>query len=464
MFEHSLYDPEPVAEPLRQGDLFHNYEVTNWDFSPRLYKILAVAGAVNVLGLLVFAQTSLLTMKGCDSPLVARVCQVLDTVYVGSKLFGTDRDYVDAVYDKTELGDAEITFVDVSGVTPPLSYPEGYFALANPVEFQAMLDAQNNTFVDDLAGFPSNFPTTTPYTGGSITDTQPNLPPANNNVIQGELPSFGSGKSSTTTPPFRRSRRNRIPVPPKGDVVDDLAEDVTPGKGNGKNPKDDAVAEKTPEPEKKIDPTAPIDTYDINKRPFVDLANNVNALLEKKQVKLDTAFVVSGQGRLTKEGKLDPKSFRWGQVASTDQKMIDVVKSAVEAINDSGYLQYLSELSGKDFSLVIKQDETSISAVIQSELESEAKAKTISSGLNFVIGVVKSRKSGEGADQNDKDDLELLKNAKVEFAGKKVVLNFNVPKQLALLMIQRKLDEQKAQLKQPSGIAPARSGDNTAQN
>ena len=45
-------------------------------------------------------------MKGCESPLVGRVCDVLDTVYVSSMLFGTDRDYVDAVYDKTELGDA----------------------------------------------------------------------------------------------------------------------------------------------------------------------------------------------------------------------------------------------------------------------------------------------------------------------------------------------------------------------
>ncbi|MFN2500972.1 MAG: hypothetical protein ABR530_03050, partial [Pyrinomonadaceae bacterium] len=153
------------------GDLFHNYEIRSWELSPRLYKILGMSALANVFALLVFAQTSLLTMKGCDSPLVGRVCQVLDTVYVGSQMFGTDREYVDAVYDKTELGDADITFVDVTGLTPPLSYPEGYFQIANPIEYQAALDAMNNPPVTDFSGFPSDFPTTTPSTGGSIVDT-----------------------------------------------------------------------------------------------------------------------------------------------------------------------------------------------------------------------------------------------------------------------------------------------------
>ncbi|HTK26510.1 MAG TPA: hypothetical protein VL327_08125, partial [Pyrinomonadaceae bacterium] len=112
MFEQSLFNQVPAEIPVsHEGDLFNNYEIRNWNYSPRLYKIIAASAAVNLLALLVVAQTSLLTMKGCDSPFVGKVCQVLDTVYVSSLLFGTDREYVDQAYQKTELADADVTFV-----------------------------------------------------------------------------------------------------------------------------------------------------------------------------------------------------------------------------------------------------------------------------------------------------------------------------------------------------------------
>ena len=92
MFEQSLFNQEPAETPVSQdGDLFNNYEIRNWNYSPRLYKIIAASAAVNLLLVFIVGQTSLLTMKGCDSPFVGKVCQVLDTVYVSSMLFGTDR-------------------------------------------------------------------------------------------------------------------------------------------------------------------------------------------------------------------------------------------------------------------------------------------------------------------------------------------------------------------------------------
>src|SRR5882724_10450338 len=101
MFEHSLYEPELAAEPLQEGDPFYQYELRSWDLGPRVYKILAISGVANLLVFFIFTATPILTMKGCDSPFVSSVCQVLDTMYVGSTIFGTERDYVDAVYDKT---------------------------------------------------------------------------------------------------------------------------------------------------------------------------------------------------------------------------------------------------------------------------------------------------------------------------------------------------------------------------
>ena len=99
MFEQSLYAQEQVAAPLQDDDLFHNFEIKSWILSSRIYKIIGLSAVANLLAVVIVAQASLLTMKGCDSPLVSSVCQVLDTVYVGSKLLGTDREYIDAEYE-----------------------------------------------------------------------------------------------------------------------------------------------------------------------------------------------------------------------------------------------------------------------------------------------------------------------------------------------------------------------------
>src|SRR5688572_11648326 len=101
---------------MQEQELFQSYEVKNWDFSPRLYKILALSAIFNVLALLVVAQSNLLTTKGCDSPLVGGVCQVLDTIYLGGSVLATSSDYVNNPdYDKTELENAEIVWVDRTG-------------------------------------------------------------------------------------------------------------------------------------------------------------------------------------------------------------------------------------------------------------------------------------------------------------------------------------------------------------
>src|SRR3982751_5202632 len=108
MFEQSLYDKDFGERAMPgKGDLFYGYEIQPWLTRPQVYKIIGLSAVVNILALLIVAQTPLLTMKGCDSPLVNRVCQVLDTVYIGSVLFGTERDYVDAAYEKTNLADAD---------------------------------------------------------------------------------------------------------------------------------------------------------------------------------------------------------------------------------------------------------------------------------------------------------------------------------------------------------------------
>ena len=449
MFEQPLYEFEPAPAPHDESDLFHDYEVKGWISSPGLVKILGISAVANIVALLVFAQTSLLTMKGCDSPLVGSVCQVLDTVYVGSLLFGTDREYVDAAYDKIDLGDSDITYVDVSKVTPPLDYPAGYFQIANPEE-TAMLGeftSPSELFSHGIPGIPNGMPLSEPSTGSSLFDTQPNIPKSNPNVIdEGSLPKGNLNGGGVYWPtPARLKKGKRQPLASAN------PED-TSGFPTGLDP--NTVAEKhspspstSPTPQPTVEPTGPVADVELNKRPFIDLATTLNGLLDKKMVNLETPFKITATGKLDKNGKLDRKSFVYREALSPDPRMIEVIKEAIEAMNESNYLQYLTMLSGKDLSFQIYQDDQRVVAVIQSEFETDKRANTISSLLNAYINGKKQAKEAPDASQNDKDDLVLLQNARVEPQGKKLAISFMIPKGELQTMIQRKLAEQKAQPK-----------------
>ncbi len=467
MFEQSLYEPEykapePDGEALEPGSFLSGYEIKAWDWSPRFLKLAGGVLVFNILLLVGVAQTSLLTMKGCDSPLVGRVCQVLDTVYVGAVLFGTDREFVDVAYNKTSLDAAdEVTFVDVSGDTGPLDYPLGYFQIANPEEHARRLAELNSptgglpTQTFTAPGVPTAPTLPRPSTGRDLTNTRPRYPKANPGAIAGKLPDVDDLDADTAGDAPKGKGGTQANGKP-GKKPDDGSIPGFPGLKPGSKPADN------PTDPNRVVASDPMTGYEFNRRPLIDLANTVNEMLQNNQVRLDSQFVVTASGKLTKDGRLDPKSFRWGQTASNDPKMIEVVKEAIEALNDSGYLQYLSELSGKDFGLAIQQDDSNVIAQVQSEMESDTRARSIQSALNLLINGAKSRKSGENADQNDRDDLILLENARVEVEGKKLFIRFAIPKSVALPMIQRKLAEQRDAPKQPNSNAIGRNRDNLA--
>jgi len=479
MFEQSLYkteyNSEPVSTPVGESELFRDYEIRNWELSPRIYKILGVAGFFNLLALLVFSQTSVLTMKGCDSPLVGQVCQALDTIYVASTLFGTERDYIDAVYDRTELADAEITFVDVTGVTPPLSYPEGYFQIANPYEYQALLDAANNpAFPTDTQGFPDGFSVTTPQTGNSVIDTPPVYAQPNPSVVDGNLPTFGRNSGIASNPPIqrKRGRGGRVVKPLPDNSVDGTPEpdDVAAVKTDPTIAKADPKASPSPAPSPVAvaNQEATEDKFGvyINKRPLTDRATETLARIDAKEVKLDMPFKVSIVGTLglAKDGKTvvlkNPKPLPPEKGVANDPKMEKLVQDWILAVGDAGWLGYLDKvvvsqkLKPKKVIVTVEQNDSVLVAKITAEQPTENEAKTYSSGLNALLGIA--------AGQTDGDEQVFLKAATTTVEGKLLVLNFIIPKPIVQEMIQRKLAAAKAEPARPSGYTGRAVPDSSA--
>ena len=436
MFEQELHNAPP-AERSQEGDLFHSYEIKNWEYGPRIYKILAIALVFNLGALFIVAQTDVLTTRGCDSPWVGSVCQVLDMAYVSTVVYGAPDDYVDEEYAQTDLDNAEVVFVDVSGAEPQFEYPQDYWCLANPVQCAERAAAQQAA----TSGYTTT-PTPYPTTSNDMMATTPVLPPPNPNSVTGDTPDSPFSIAGNSG---RKKGRGRNKPETNTNTDQTVAQTDADTNANTSKP-----------------PTSdPLTEVEINKRPLVDLGNSINEIRAKTPVNLESEFVVMGKGKL-KDGKFDPKTFKYGTTAGKDEAVVNIVKDSIEAINEAGYLNYIKDLIGKELSFTLQQDIQNIQATFQSDLDTESLARQRKSSLDLLISLAKKKKQGENASQNDKDDLVLLDGVTTEALGKTLIIKFVAPKAIVHPMIQRKLAEQAAEKQKPSGSAGAPPNNNNS--
>lgn len=448
MFEQELYSYESPEVRTQQGDLFYNYEIKNWNFDPRLYKIIGISAVANILALVVIGSTGLLTARGCDSPFVGRVCQVLDTVYVGSLIFGTESEYADVDYTKTELSpDEEVTFIDTTGIEPPLSYPAGYFQIANP-------EQQFTNVTDPMAGFPGStmipgIPSNPTLGGSGLLNTPPVAPKSNPNAVEGDLPTgsplddSGANENPTIDGDRKGRRGGRV-----GGSNSNSKADQTNSNTNTSNP---TVAEKTDE--------AKVDEWGvyINKRPMRVEAKESLEEIDAGKVKIDTPFkvVISATLGLAEDGKTvvlkDPKPVRSNPPVKNDPAMEKFVQDWILAVGDAGWLGHLTRLvdpKPKSVVITVEQNETNFIASLKADRPTENLANQQAASFKLFMDIAKAAASG--------DNKMFLESASVTAEGKNMVVNFSIPKPVVQEMIMRKLAEEKAKETKPEGNAITR--------
>jgi hypothetical protein len=361
---------------------------------------------------------------------------VLDTLYVGSTVFGTERDYVDAVYDKTKIGDSDITFVDVSGDTPPLDYPEGYFQIANPDEFAAMQALQNDpsgSFQPTPSGIPPGIALTSPDEGKSLFNTRQHLPKANPNAVDDDLPSGFGGDNTVAS---------------------------TGKKGTGKKGGTTPSPSPSPSPAQELSTDA-VQAIQINKQPLNDFADMVNTRIEQKQVDLNADFSITLYAVITKDGTLDTTKSKFDPTKDKgDPKMVQTGKDAMQALGMTGFLQYLTRLGIDKAVVTLVQDDNQIAVQIATLAPTPERAQTMMSGMNGIISV------GKITAKNPSPERTLLDGAQATTDGKKTfVLNFAIPKPMAQDMIKKALQEAQAKKQaqpQPSSDSLMKPNNNTA--
>jgi len=176
------------------------------------------------------------------------------------------------------------------------------------------------------------------------------------------------------------------------------------------------------------------DETQINKKPLKDFANYANDQKKQGKLDLDKPFEVVIEAQLDQNGKLQN-----ARVADKngDENLVELFRKMVAALNDSGFLIYLQAISKDNpaatVKITVKQGEKEVLASVESETSSPERAETLAKALNNLLYFGAGTRAG-------KDEEVLMKNTNATPDGKRVVVNFSMPRQSVVDMIKKQLE------------------------
>ena len=358
-------------------ELFERFEVNR---APRWQVLTKLVGASLVLHL-VFVW------------MVIYVPAFRDTLNIAAIIASTK--FVDRDYQATQIRD-DVQLVQLSD---KFRYPDGYF------QFQSQLAAGQ---------VPGQTPTPDPFAPRIISQ---------------------ASKESKVDPEASPSPSPATSASP------------TASPGASASPSTAAVAQASPSPspltpdeaQKELEKTAEQNNItlpeenEINKKPLKDLAAQMNDLKNEGKLDLNKPFEIVIEAELNDQAKLVNARFKKKE---GDAILQDLFSRMVTALNDSGLLIFLRPISndnpGATVTITIKQGAKDVLASVESEASSPGSAVKLAKDYNNMLALGAWSRAG-------KDEGELMKNSTATPDGKKVAVNFSMPRQTVVDMINKQL-------------------------
>ena len=326
--------------------------------------------------------------------MVVYVPALRDTVNIVALVAGTR--FVDKEYEASRIAD-EVQWVDVG---QKFHYPEGYFTPEGQVAAEQAA-AAGGMSAAELAAFAPKII--------SLAANEKNVP-AESSPSPGPQMSPAAAASPAASPSAAVAQASPSPSPLTAEQAQDQL---------------DKVAAQN-------DVTLPDETQ-INKKPLKDFAKYANDLKTEGKLDLDKPFEIVIEAQLDENGKLKNPVVK----GSGDKVLVDLFVRMIGAVNDSGFLIYLQPISkdnpGATVKITVKQGEKEVLASVASETSSSEKAESLAKALNSLLFF------GAGSRQG-KDEEVLMKNTNATPDGKRVVVNFSMPRQSVVDMIKKQLE------------------------
>jgi hypothetical protein len=207
-----------------------------------------------------------------------------------------------------------------------------------------------------------------------------------------------------------------------------------------------AIAQASPSPslnpdeaQKQLDKTAaenglPLPAEnEINKRVLKDFAKYANDLKEQGKLDFNKPFELVITAKLDEQGKLKDLTFL---KTDGDEQLVELFGKLVAALNDSGFLIYLQPITKDNpnatVKITVKQGEKEVVASIESETTSPERAESLAKVLNTALYFGAGSRAGH-------DEEILMKNTSASPDGKRVVVNFSMPRQSVVEMLQKNI-------------------------
>jgi len=296
--------------------------------------------------------------------------------------------FVDKAYNRTEI--ADVTLLS----TEKFHYPEGYFALDNQLSAEQLIAGNSG---------PQQFAPKIISRAQSSKKVEPEASPS---------PSLSPGPSPS----------------PAASVATSATAEADPNK------------KLTPEEaQKKLEQTAAENNLELpeetqlNRQVLKDFAKYAEDQKKAGKLDLDKPFEVVIEAELDQNAKLVNPRFT---KKDGDPNLIDLFARMVAALNDSGFLVYLKPISKDNpnatVKFTIKQGETEVLASVESEASSPDSARVLAKALNAALVFGAGSRAG-------KDEEVLMRNTNATPDGKKVVVNFSMPRQNLVDMIKKQM-------------------------
>lgn len=358
------------------AELFENIEVNR---EPRWNVLMRLTGASLIIHLgLLYA--------------VIYVPALRDTLNIAGLIASTT--LVEKPYNRTEIGD-EVQLVELS--SEKFRYPDGYFA--TEAELAAAQASASAAPFDPFA-------------------------PKIISQAKNEVPEPGPSPSPLASP-------SPVPSPTSSAAAVDPEQSNANKNPTGLTP--DQAQTELDRTAKENNLELPAET-ELNKQPLKDFANYANELKKEGKLDLNQPFEIIIEAEMDENGKL--KNARFTKKAG-DPNLIDLFGRLVSALNDSGFLVYLKPINkdnpGAKVTFTIKQGETDVLASVESEVSSSDSARMLAKALNAALVFGAGSRAG-------KDEALLMRNTNATPDGKKIVVNFSMPRQSVVDLIKKNLE------------------------
>jgi hypothetical protein len=360
------------------AELFAKFEVNNDRWWPKLLRLIGGSVGVHLLVLV-----SLLYVPG-----------VRDAFNIAVLL--ADTSFVDKPYDQTLIGE-DIQMVAIAG--DKFRYPDGYWAAeGQPVEM-VQPAVPEPSFIAQATPSGTVFPEPSPSPTPDLLAT----------VIPSPSPVISASPGQSV------AEATASPTP-------DTAEKLTPEQAQ-------TELEKTAK-QNNIDLPK---EGEINKKALKDFATYANDLKNQGKLDLNKPFEIVIEAELDENGKLKDAKFIKKE---GDPNLVDLFGRMVAALNDSGFLVYLKPIDkdnpGTKVVFTVKQGEKEVLASVESEVSSDSSARVLASAFNTALAIGADSRAG-------KDEEVLLRNTTASPNGKKIIFNFNMPRQAVVDLIKKQL-------------------------